>query len=33
LAVFMGIGEGIRSRRERFANLRRTVAARRMSAE
>ena len=33
LAVFMGIGEGIRSRRERFANLRRAVAARRMSAE
>ena len=33
LAVFMGIGEGIRSRRERVANLRRTVAARRMSAE
>ena len=33
LAVFMGIGEGIRSRRERFIELRRTVDARRMSAE
>ncbi|MDJ0376564.1 sensor histidine kinase [Cryobacterium sp. PH31-L1] len=33
LAVFMGIGEAIRSRRERFAELRRTLDARRMSAE
>ena len=33
LAVFMGIGEAIRSRRERFAELRRTGDARGMSAE
>ena len=33
LVVFMGIGESVRSRRERFAQLRRTVDARRMSVE